>query len=265
MTTFESRHVFYSRTVDNPFLPDSYLAQLRRDLDPMMARRMLDGEWIDLHVEKIYYAYTAKNFINQSYDIDTKYPIILSYDFNIALGKPLSAVLMQFIDDTLHIFGEVVVEGMRTLDSLDEVADRGIFDLGAKVYVHGDASGKNRDTRNVKSDYDQIKQFLNNYRSKKAGKTLEFEMVVPLSNPPVRKRWALVNAYAENDEGQNRMYVYKDAPTADKGLRLTTLKSGGRTTEDDSKPYQHITTAIGYGLFAQKYLTRGSQSRTIRL
>jgi hypothetical protein len=249
------RKTFYSVTDDNPFLPPAYVTSLKKNLDPKMARRMLHGEWIDLHEEKIYYAYSrSKNYRDISYEINAKYPVIVSFDFNIALGKPLSVVLMQFIDDELHIFGEIVVEGMRTLDAMDEAAERGIFNLGAKIYIHADATGKNRDTRNVKSDIDQIRSWLDHYQPKHG--TLEYEIVVPLSNPAVRKRWALVNAYCENLEGQNRLCCYRDAPTADKGLRLTALKPGGRTTEDDTKSYQHITTAIGYGLWAQKHLPK---------
>jgi len=250
------RKTFYSVTADNPYLPDAYVKSLQANLDQKMARRMLYGEWIDLHEEKIYYAYNRQNnYRNETYAVDTKQPIILSLDFNIALGKPLSAVLMQFSDDVLHIFGEIVVEGMRTLDAMDEAAERGIFDMGAKVYIHSDATGRNRDTRNIKSDIDQIDSYLARYKPKDGGQ-LNYEIVVPLSNPAVRKRWALVNAYCENMDGQKRLFVYKDAPTADKGLRLTALKPGGRTTEDDSKPYQHITTAIGYGLWAQKHLPK---------
>lgn len=52
-----TRHVYYSRTEDNPFLPSSYIQQLKADLDPKMARRMLYGEWIEITQEVIYYAY----------------------------------------------------------------------------------------------------------------------------------------------------------------------------------------------------------------
>jgi hypothetical protein len=259
----EYRKVFYSVTLENPFLPKAYIDSQVRDMDPKLARRMLYGEWIELHDENIYYAYRRENnYRDCHYEIDKKYPILISYDFNIALGKPLSAVLMQFIADELHIFGEIVVEGMRTLDAMDEVAERGLLDMNVKIYIHGDATGRNKDTRNVKSDYDLIRQFLDNYRTKQKGQ-VTFETSVPLSNPPVRKRWALVNAYCENLHGVHRLFVYKDAPTADKALRLTALKTGGRTTEDDSKPYQHIGTAIGYGLWAQKNLRR--EQRTVKL
>ena len=40
------RHVYYSITEDNPFLPDWYIEQLKSTLDPKMAARMLRGEWI---------------------------------------------------------------------------------------------------------------------------------------------------------------------------------------------------------------------------
>jgi hypothetical protein len=42
--------------------------------------------------------------------------------------------------------------------------------------------------------------------------------------------------------------VYKKAATLDEGMRLTKLRPGSQYIEDDSKRYQHITTALGYAV-----------------
>jgi hypothetical protein len=57
-----------------------------------------------------------------------------------------------------------------------------------------------------------------------------------------------MNAYCCNSEGERRLFVYRDAPTLDKGLRLTALKKGGTYIEDDTPHYQHVGSAAGYGL-----------------
>ena len=89
-------------------------------------------------------------------------------------------------------------------------------------------------------------------------------MQVPRSNPPVRTRHNIVNAYCQNDLGQHRLTVYAKCKTLDKGLRLTALKKGGSYIEDDSKPYQHITTALGYGVVYTSKLNekKNNQIRT---
>jgi hypothetical protein len=193
-------------------------------------------------------------------------PVYLSWDFNIGVGKPLSVVLSQHTpsDDTFHYFGEVIVEGMRTEDSMDELAGRGILDWPTKFIVCGDASGRHRDTRNIRDDYDIIRKFLANHRNKD-GKPLNFEIWVPTANPPVRQRHNWVNAYCQNAAGDRRLFTYKDAPTVHKGFRLVELKKGADYIEDDSKDYQHCLTAVGYNIHAIRVFGQQQPQRHVQL
>lgn len=243
-----TRHVYYSLTEENPYLSDSYVNKLKRDLDPKLARRMLYGEWIEITQDVVYYAYDKRyNFINKTYSVDPQYPIFLTWDFNIGDGKPLSVAAFQFIGDCMHIFNEAVVEGMRTEESCEELAGKGILEHNCEYIITGDATGKARDTRNKSTDYSIIKKWFANAR-RRDKKPINFSTNVPKSNGPIRKRHNLVNSYCLNEMGARRLKVYAEAPTADKGLRLTQLRKGGSYIEDDSLSAQHITTAIGYGL-----------------
>lgn len=241
-------HVYYSLTEQNPFLPESYIENLKLNLDPKLARRMLFGEWVSITKEVVYHAYdTTKQYLKDTeYTIRPSVPIWLSWDFNIGEGKPLSVVAAQYINDTVHIFKEWVIEGMRTQDSVEEIEASGLFEKAISFIVTGDAAGKHRDTRSKGSDYDIIKKYLAN--TVVNGRPLSFETRIGLSNPPVRLRHNTVNAYCKNVNGDIRLYVYKGCKTVDEGLRLTNLKKNGNYIEDDSKYYQHITTAIGYML-----------------
>lgn len=240
-----TRHVFYSITTDNPFLPPQYINQLKEDLDPKMAERMIYGKWIEIAAETIYHAYKKENnFRNKSFTIMPGFPVSICFDFNIGLGKPMSACAFQFINGTFHIFQEWIVEGANTSQMCDEIAASGILEEGKRFHIHGDATGKARSTKSIHSDYDIITKFFSNY---KLG-SLDWKMNVPNSNPPIRKRHNIVNSYCENALGQHRMIVYKDCPTLDEGLRLVSFKKGGQLIEDDSKSYQHVTTALGYGM-----------------
>jgi hypothetical protein len=261
-----SRRVYYSVTEDNPFLPRSYVESLKRDLDPKLARRMLHGEWIEITQEVVYYAYGDHNEPSEPYEINHKLPIWITWDFNIGEGKPLSAALFQYDDrkDTFHFFDEVVVHGMRTGESCDELAESGHLDLPCRYFLTGDAAGRARDTRSRVSDYDIIQKFFAGYRTKK-GQPIDFQMRQPRSNPPVRTRHNVVNAHCQNSKGQVRLLVYPAAKMTRKGLRLTQLKKGGHLVEDDSKDFQHISTALGYGIMTVVRGRDRKPQRTIQL
>ena len=89
----QRRYVYYSKTTDNKFLAPGYIDGLMASLDAKMAKRMLEGVWLDLNTEVVYHAYERdKNFIDGSYVPDVKHPICVCFDFNIGLGKPLSLI-----------------------------------------------------------------------------------------------------------------------------------------------------------------------------
>ncbi len=259
-TKIPTRHVYYSVTEDNPFLKRSYIEQLKRDLDPKQARRLLYGEWIEITTEIVYHSYDhAHNFVDSDFEFNCRYPISLSFDFNIGVGKPMSAVASQYLGDVFHFAEDFVVEGADTEDLLEEIAARGLFEQPAKFLIHGDASGKNRDTRSKKTDYKIIVDFISKYR-RKDGTRVEFELHVPLANPPIRTRHNAMNGYMHNSEGLRRLFTYRKANTADEGFRLTKLKAGGQYIEDDSPHYQHVTTAAGYAVVAQTLNARKQAS-----
>lgn len=264
-----TRKVFYSVTTDNPFLDPMYIQQLKQDLDPKNARRYIYGEWIEMDEEVIYSCYKKeRNFVKGPYVVKRHMPISIAFDFNIGEGKPMSCCFSQYDadKDTFHFFDEVVVAGARTEDIMEEIQAKGLLDHDVLYQIHGDASGGNNSTRSILSDYGIIKKFLENYKPPKSpnGK-VRFEFKVPKANPPIRTRHNFVNAYCLNELGQIRLHVYEKCKTLDEGLRLTALKKGGNYIEDDSKHFQHITTAAGYRIVQQANENRtGSVYTTAR-
>lgn len=254
----ESRRVFYSKTKDNPFLPAWYTESLRKTLDSKMALRMLEGQWIEINKDNVYYAYEdERNYIDIPYRWDYSKPLDLFLDFNNSKsGKPMSVGAGQYIGDTYHIGKTWIIAGMRTLDMMDEVALDGYLDLPFPlVRVFGDASGRHGDTRANKPDWDLIENFIANYKPKHRA-YLDYEIEVPQSNPAIKARHNLVNGLLHNDLGQARLFMYKQAKDLGKGLRLTQLKKDARLIEDDSLREQHITTALGYYVYRNDLLTR---------
>jgi len=251
------RHVVYSRTVDNPFLPTWYVDNLRNIYSAKICERLIEGKWVYLDSDSLYYSYDPdRHFILEDTKPSERYPLRLFFDFNIGFGKPQSSAL-GFYDEIRRKFvfiDEVILEGTRTLDVMEEWANRGYFDLPSnpKIIIHGDASGRHRDTRSKDSDYTIIEDYLENYERKphpvtKRRTPLTFEIDVPRSNPPLRKRHNLVNGQLCNAKGVCSIEIDKRCVTLDEGLSKTKLKPGGQYIEVEDR-WQHITTAIGYGI-----------------
>jgi len=252
------RHVVYSLTKDNPFLPDWYIESLMEKYDRKMIDRLLKGKWVYISSDVIYYEYDPKRHYGFNTEIDKRYPLRITFDFNIAKGKPMSSCLFQFIPrdgngkevNKFVFHDEVVIEGSRTLDQMDEWTALGYFDLthNPKIIIHGDATGRHNDTRSNPSDYDIIENHLANYKRKNET-PLEYEIAVPESNPSIRDRHNIVNGQLCNAKGKVSIEVDRKCKTIDEGFSKTKLKDKGQYIEDDSKYYQHITTAIGYGIY----------------
>lgn len=256
------KRVFYSITTDNPYLDSVYIEQLKKTLPLKEADRYLRGQWVDIASEAIYYSYDRdKQYLYQDYQV-TSEPIAISFDFNIGHGKPLSCTIGQydFQKDTYNCFDEATIEGLRTLQMLEEIAGRGLFERPNVFQIFGDATGKARSTTSIHSNYEQIETFLANYR-RKDGSQLVYEMHVPQSNPPISKRHILVNSYCLNDLKQTRLFLWagtqKNETTnaykcdvLDQGLRQTKFKKNSKI-EDDNNAFQHVTTALGYWINSQ--------------
>jgi hypothetical protein len=254
----ESRRVFYSKTEDNPFLPKWYIESLRKTLDPKQALRMLQGQWIEINKDNVYYAYEDSNcLLDKSYQWDYKYPCDIFIDFNNSKsGKPMSIGAGQYINGKYHFAKTWIIAGMRTLDMMDEMAHDGIFDMPFTMFrFFGDAAGRSQDTRSNKPDWDLIENFIANYRPKNKP-YLEYEIEVPQANPAIKARHNLINALCKNDLGETNLFIYNEAKDLAKGFRLTQLKENARLIEDDSLREQHITTAAGYYCYRNDMLTR---------
>lgn len=240
------RKVFYSRTDQNPFLPKTYIEQIKEGLTAQEVRRYIYGEWVDIKSDVVYYAYDpSKSAVLKNYEVNQRYPIYLSWDFNIGEGKPMSMTCSQYIDGKFLFFDEVVIHGSRTLDTLEELNAKGILDYNTTYIVQGDATGKRRDTRSIHSDYEIITKYLSNLRNDYGD--IKFYYDVPTSNPPVRTRHSIMNGQLCNAYGMVSIFLDpKKCPMLDDGLRSTKLKKGGSYIEDDSQESQHITTSASY-------------------
>jgi hypothetical protein len=243
----ESVHVYYSLTADNPFLDAGYISFLEKNLTKKEADRQLRGMWVEIDSDRIYYSYQSEMHFHRDtkYQLDPRYPVDLMADFNIGKSKPMSWALGQYINDEFHVFREYHAETMRTQNLLDEMIADGALDLPVDWRIFGDATGKNRDTRSISTDYEIIEAAFANHK-RPDGSMIEYEFCVPKKNPPLRRRHNTANGVMENAKGEIRFHLYKGCDFVDEGFRLTEPKKGADNVEDDTLESQHVTTAITY-------------------
>ena len=253
-------HTYYSLTEQNPFLPKSYIRNLRKRYDDKMIKRMLLGQWIYISSDVIFYNYDEEIHVVDEIKIDKHLPLRLCFDFNISKNNPMSSALMQYLPKArnksinttaFRFLDEVAIEGARTLDALEEWAGKGYFDLphNPEIIIHGDATGRRGDSRGKLSDYDIIEKYLANYVRKDKDR-LEYSIEVPSNgqNPPLRERHNITNGVLKNSEGEVGLLVAKDCKMIRKGFQNTRLKDGASYVEDQSTEGQDISTACTYGL-----------------
>jgi hypothetical protein len=261
-TPYSNRIVFYSVTTDNPFLHPGYIDSIMSSYGPREIERYIYGKWVPIIGDSVYYSYKPdRSFLkDKEYKVDSRYPISISHDFNIGKGKPMSAAASQYINGVWHTFKTFVIEGISTPQLMEEIGSSGVLDHGCTILIHGDGCGAHRDTRSLTTDYQIIKQYYDSYRTPQ-GNPVAYSYQVPLKNPPVKARHNIVNGLLCNAKGEVRWFVYKGCGVVNDAFQMTKLVENGNYIEDDSKPYQHIGTALGYAAVRVHQL----EEREIRL
>lgn len=241
----QNYHVFYSLTKDNEHnLKQGYIEGLLANNHAKWIQRNLEGKWVSFGGDGIYFAYNESiHYKANDYVVDVRYPIYICCDFNISQGKPHSWCFAQYINDVFHFFDEIIIEGASTSKMCDEMHNRGLLNYPTRYIVNGDATGFAKKTVSGYSDYDIIKGFLSNY--KKDG-SFSFKMEIGTTNPDVKVRHNVVNAYLMNGLGQSRVIVYKKCVTLNQAFKLTKLKDGSHYQERDDNKWQHVGTGAGY-------------------
>lgn len=243
----EMMDVIYAPTDANrKNLPEGYIKRLKQLYTKQMFERMVGCKWVTLEGDQVYYAFNRKVHISVRADYDPNLPVGWTHDFNIGQGKPMSSALFQVkkgpgpdgeIRPEMHFFDEIVIDSSDTNQAVEEFVSREWVtpDQFKTVEVHGDASGKAKDTRSKTTDYGILANagFVNQKK--------------PRANPPIRNRHNSVNALLLNAEGDVRMLIHPRCRGIVKGLETVGLKKGAQYLEKETYE-QHVTAAVGYGV-----------------
>lgn len=163
-------------TTSNPFLPEGYIDQIRKNYDPILADLYINGEFVSLNDKKVYHFFNRQKH-HTSRTIRPDDHLHISIDFNI--GGCCATVWV--IEDSKP----KAVDEFTSHDTQDFVNNLSRY-KSHKVYVYPDASGKASRTNASMSDVELIE---------KAG----FYVDCPAMNPAVRDRINAFNALLAHD------------------------------------------------------------------
>lgn len=262
----EAYKVFTMRTVENTEgmrHNPQYIAQVKDNITEAEAASYLDAKLSNLTG-----ALAFPNFEEGLHwtpnvpELDRARPLRLMFDFNV---NPMTLGLAQIASGPygpeLHVPDWIAEYGGATVESCCLLLRERYPDGWPHVIVYGDATGRARNVKSLKSNYQIIREVLTQpvegTTRPWAGK---FEEKVPTANPSVSESANAVNRLLKDAHGHTRFYIRKTEPRRQcptrelvKSLQRTSRKSG--TDDIEKKPgetHTHAGEALRY-LVAQEF------------
>ncbi len=238
------RRMIVAPTGENTFLPPGFADSLRASYDSAFADQEIEGKFVSLTRGAVYRCF------DRSVHLCDQAPVhgwdwAVSFDFN---RTPYAVGLFQLDPGsrTVYAVDEIFMDDADTSSVCREIIERRLFGFvgeQARVRVYGDASGRHKDTRNNRNDYDIITDdFTRAYGG-------QFEACWPRQNPPVMATINAVNAMLRNTFGTVRFYVSRKCVNMIRDFERVTFKPGTREINkegDKNKRLTHISDGVRY-------------------
>jgi hypothetical protein len=194
-------------------------------------------------------------------------PLFWSLDFNI---NPMCAVIGQRDGEWVQILDEIVLSDSNTAAACEEFLKRAEPWLRrsyapVQVDVYGDATGDARRSSASRTDWELVRNFLDQHRNQYR-KVIHFGS----SNPPVRDRVNCVNAKLLNQAGDRRLLIDPRCKHLIQDLERVHWKtdaSGNASNEiDKSDPIRtHTSDALGYMIASHFSMRASGGPRSVRV
>lgn len=247
----EHYRVYRMRTDENVELlkhSPAYLEMVRENATEAEIQSYLGGMFGNLTGALAHPPFSEALHWTPNVQIHPTLPLRLCFDFNV---DPMTLGICQIVagphGPELHVVDWLAQYGGATVESCCQ-ALRAKYPDGWKpgAIVYGDATGKARHVKSLKSNYQIIRETLAGW----AGITEK----VPTANPPVSERINAVNRLLLNAAGKTRLWIRKTEPARKcetrelvRSLQRTTKAPG--TDDIEKKPgetHTHAAEALGY-------------------
>nr|DAN08471.1 MAG TPA: large terminase [Caudoviricetes sp.] len=181
-------------TADNTHLPSHFIQSMKDDFDPEYYRINVLGQDGDYASGLVVKGFTDENVHKLTYD--ETLPLHLTCDFNV---DPMMWCVAHKDEETVYFLDEIVIENTTTEQCINEFIRRYPNHKG-EIIINGDASGDNRSTKSLYTDYTIITNALKKHGYNPKVKIRSF-------NPPIMRRVQAFNARVRNSNGDIRLYV----------------------------------------------------------
>jgi hypothetical protein len=246
--------IIRTKTTDNPFLPPGFVERLRSQYSAQFARQEIDGEFVNLTAGQAYYGF-KREWVRPC-PPSPQAPLRFSMDFNVS---PLCAILAQSWTDPkgmpqVRVLDEIKIEGSgRTKDAVEEAIRRMAPILKSReVFIYGDTSGGNRDTRNSSTDYDIISGAF-----RAAGWTPVLRR--NFGNPSMVDSVEVCNGHLEH----GRILFDPKAAGLVRDLEKVAWLTGTRILDKSDDTLTHLSDAFRYFIAREYPFRRGGQSSIV--
>lgn len=236
-----SRRIVRATTYDNPYLPATYIEDLRKQYTPLEFRQQVMAEFVNLQGGQIYDCFNegihVVNFDHRIINSKT----YLGLDFNVA---QMCAASVKFENNNFYMYDEYYLRDSNTIKMSQEIISREPH-YRKNLFVIPDST---YEARSVTSEQTS-KEIL-----RRAG----FQLM-PTRNPYIGERQqALNNVFWNEGKEKPRILIHPSCSRTIKELNTLTpdLKEGD---------VSHLAVALGYVVWKLDPLRRGKrQSRVIQ-
>jgi hypothetical protein len=218
---------FSYTTLDGGQVPESEVAQARKDLDERTFRQEYMATF-ETFSGRIYYAFD-RSLNMRAWTQPTPDVLYVGMDHNI---DPMSATIFARLGDDLYVIDELRMFSSNTQEAVDEIKRRY---PRCKIWCYSDPAGHQRKT-SAGGVTDVI--ILQN-----AG----FIVKTPRHHTPVRDRINAVNSRLCASNGVRHLFVDPKCKYTIEGLERQTYKEG-TSQPDKSSGYDHLMDSLGYAV-----------------
>ena len=163
-------------------------------------------------------------------------PLLWALDFNV---DPMCSVIAQVVGEEVKVLDEIVLSRASTYDACEEFLRR-FPSHAAGMVVYADATG----TRMQTSGTNDV-AILKEYFARGGHGNVEFK--IPVSNPAVKERVALMNAKLESAAGERVLKIHPKCRELIKDFEQVTYKENSMIVDKDRDPRRtHLSDALGY-------------------
>ena len=213
---------------DNPIITEEAISRYYASLDKLMAQQELEGKWVNLYQDRVYFGFEEGNIGTYKYEDDKQ--VYVSVDYNI--DKNSWQALQRMPNNTFKVISEEY--GARTTSDLSYQI---LKKYGKEVIIIPDASGGFRLQGTATTHFDIMRQAgLNN-------------IIENRKNPDVSKRIAVANAAFTNGLNQHRVFIDKSCTQTIRELNTLAYMKTTNKIDTLGEKVGHRTSALTYGIF----------------